>query len=155
MAPLLISGGHLSPSSGRIKSICGNGDNSKEAGWKGSISSLGPVSPTNQREDMATEASPTLTDSGLVTMTEVLWKTLTLTTGPYFLALGTKVTVNPPKHESHPPGSVGPTVRRSSKNIPFQETFNPNHESFFWGPRGLGWGWGWGCFSLLLTHNVK
>lgn len=35
---------------------------------------------------------PTLTDSGLVTMTEVLWKTLTRTTGPYFLALETKVT---------------------------------------------------------------
>lgn len=34
---------------------------------------------------------PTLTDSGLVTMTEVLWKTLTRTTGPYFLALETKV----------------------------------------------------------------
>lgn len=38
-----------------------------------------------------TTLSPTLTDSGLVTMTEVLWKTLTRTTGPYFLALGTKV----------------------------------------------------------------
>ena len=35
---------------------------------------------------------PTLTDSGLVTMTEVLWKTLTRTTGPYFLALETKMT---------------------------------------------------------------
>lgn len=32
-----------------------------------------------------------MTDSGLVTMTEVLWKTLTRTTGPYFLALETKV----------------------------------------------------------------
>lgn len=57
---------------------------------------------------MAPEEPPTLTDSGLVTMTEVLWKTLTLTTGPYFLALGTEVTVNSTKHESIIPGSVGP-----------------------------------------------
>lgn len=41
---------------------------------------------------METTLFPTLTDSGLVTMTEVLWKTLTRTTGPYFLALETKVT---------------------------------------------------------------
>lgn len=41
---------------------------------------------------MKTMLLPTLTDSGLVTMTEVLWKTLTRTTGPYFLALETKVT---------------------------------------------------------------
>ena len=40
---------------------------------------------------METTLFPTLTDSGLVTMTEVLWKTLTRTTGPYFLALETKV----------------------------------------------------------------
>lgn len=66
-------------------------EHSKETDWKSDISSLGPVSPTNQgKEDMATDTSPTLTDSGLVTMTEVLWKTLTLTTGPYFLALGTR-----------------------------------------------------------------
>lgn len=41
---------------------------------------------------METTLFLTLTDSGLVTMTEVLWKTLTRTTGPYFLALETKVT---------------------------------------------------------------
>lgn len=41
---------------------------------------------------METTVLPTLTDSGLVMMTEVLWKTFTRTTGPYFLALESKVT---------------------------------------------------------------
>ena len=49
--------------------------------------------PNQGRGGLSFETTPfpTLTDSGLVTMTEVLWKTLTRTTGPYFLALETKV----------------------------------------------------------------
>lgn len=82
---------------------------------------------------MATDVSPTLTDSGLVTMTEVLWKTLTLTTGPYFLALGTEGTVNSPKQESHHSWLSGAPLSGG-----VAETLSPIHESFFWGPGDLG-----------------
>lgn len=64
----------------------------------------------------------TLTDSGLVTMTEVLWKTLTRTTGPYFLALETKGRRRGPSTTSEvsviSPGAAG------EAGAPFQEGVN-------------------------------
>lgn len=50
-----------------------------------------PIPVKRRAFPMETTQLPTLTDSGLVMMTDVLWKTLTRTTGPYFLALEIKV----------------------------------------------------------------
>lgn len=107
----LVSMGYLSLTSGKIKHLHGGWRTQKSLSCTKSqrrlarrviLVSWNQCQPGKGRP-LATEPSPTLTDSGLVTMTEVLWKTLTLTTGPYFLALGTKVTVNSPKCDSpHP-----------------------------------------------------
>lgn len=75
-----------------------------------------------------TSLLPTLTDSGLVTMTEVLWKTLTRTTGPYFLALETEMT----QRRLSTTGDVNIiTTQREDQGVPSQERLNtdslPSH----------------------------
>lgn len=66
----------------------------RRGGWEGTAHAPGPGKPLRSPSKGAAPGTtwpPTLTDSGLVMMTEVLWKTLTRTTGPYFLALETEV----------------------------------------------------------------
>lgn len=125
-----LSVGYVSPTPGKMKHIMVVGghrkacntsvlrEDSKEVGEKGNISPWGRVSPAHQGKGRTSqrESSPTLTDSGLVTMTEVLWKTLTLTTGPYFLALGIKVTVNSPCQNTIIPGPEGPHCQGEQKH---------------------------------------
>lgn len=62
---------------------------------------------------------PTLTDSGLVTMTEVLWKTLTRTTGPYFLALETRMTQR--KLSAMGEVTIILTTQQEDQGVPSQE----------------------------------
>lgn len=71
---------------------------------------------------MGTALLPTLTDSGLVMMTEVLWKTLTLTTGPYFLALETKMTQR--RLSAVGDMNIIITTRREDQGVPSQEGLN-------------------------------
>lgn len=70
-------------------------------------------------------------------MTEVLWKTLTLTTGPYFFALGTKANVNSPGLNTINPGSASPHSQEEQKHHIPRDT-GPYGQELLLGPRRLG-----------------